>query len=116
MEIIPVPDSDDTLELALTADGYGYIASIASIRSDGSAAWTALPPGGQAQDAWTVVRLEGQRLPASCWSSFDAHPQPRHGQRGQQARHKVKDRHRTTSRPLRALAGSPVPYPALYRP
>jgi len=71
MDIIPIPGSDDALELAATADGYGYIASIARTRPDGSAAWIAFPPLGPVQDAWITVRLEGQRLTASSWSAFD---------------------------------------------
>jgi hypothetical protein len=66
---IPLPGSDDELELAPTPDG--YTASITRRRSDGSAAWTALPPGGEPQDAWTAVRLEQGQVIAYSWSSFD---------------------------------------------
>jgi len=68
---IPIPGSDDVLELAPTADGYGYTASITRRRSDGSAAWTALPPRGEQQDAWTTVRVDGQQMVADSWSAFE---------------------------------------------
>lgn len=68
---IPLPGSDDELELAPTADGFGYTASITRRRSDGSAVWTALPPRGERQDAWTAVRLEQGQVIANSWSSFE---------------------------------------------
>lgn len=70
MPTIPIPSSDDVLELAPTADGLGYVASVTRRQNDGSAAWTALPPGGEPQDAWTDVRLEGPQVIANSWSSF----------------------------------------------
>ncbi|HTA10481.1 MAG TPA: hypothetical protein VK836_18310 [Streptosporangiaceae bacterium] len=70
---IPIPDSDDELELAPTADGFGYTASITRRRSDGSAAWTALPPLGERQDAWTTVQLQGHQVVANTWSAFEVH-------------------------------------------
>jgi hypothetical protein len=70
---LPVPGSDDELELAPTADGLGYAASIIRRRSDGSAAWTALPPLGEHQDAWTTVRLQEHQLVANSWSAFEVH-------------------------------------------
>ena len=48
---MPIPDSDDTLELALTDDGVGYAASITRRGTDGSVRWTAIPPEGAPQDA-----------------------------------------------------------------
>jgi len=68
---IPLLGSDDELELAPTADGFGYTASITRRRRDGSAAWTALPPRGEQQDAWTAVRLEQGQVIAYSWSGFD---------------------------------------------
>jgi hypothetical protein len=70
---IPLPGSDDVLELAPTTDGLGYTASITRRRSDGSAAWAALPPRGEQQDAWTAVQLDGQQVIANSWSSFEVH-------------------------------------------
>ena len=58
---------------SLKPDGFGYTANITRRRSDGSAAWTALPPRGQPQDAWTAIRLDGQQLTANSWSSFVVH-------------------------------------------
>jgi hypothetical protein len=66
---IPLLGSDDELELA--PDGFGYTASITRRRRDGSAAWTALPPRGEQQDAWTAVRLEQGQVIAYSWSGFD---------------------------------------------
>jgi hypothetical protein len=68
---IPLPSSSDVLELAPTTDGLGYTASITRRRRDGSAAWTALPPGGDLQDAWTAVRVDGQQVVANSWSCFE---------------------------------------------
>lgn len=68
---IPLLGSDDELELAPTADGLGYTASITRRRSDGSAAWIALPPRGEQQDAWIAVRLERGQVIAYSWSGFD---------------------------------------------
>ena len=68
---IPLPGSSDVLELAPTTDGLGYTASITKRRRDGSAAWTALPPGGDLQDAWTAVRVDGQQVVANSWSCFE---------------------------------------------
>ena len=67
---MPIPDSDDILDLAPTDDGLGYAASITRRRSDGSDSWTAIPPEGAPQDAWTTVRLEGPRVIASSWSCY----------------------------------------------
>ena len=58
---VPIPDSDDVLDLEPTADGFGDAVSIGRARNDGSMAWTALPPGGAPHDVWTDVRLDGQR-------------------------------------------------------
>jgi hypothetical protein len=68
---IPLPGSSDVLELAPTIDGLGYTASITRRRRDGSAAWTALPPRGDPQDAWTAVRVDGQQVVADSWSCFE---------------------------------------------
>jgi hypothetical protein len=67
---MPIPDSDDILDLAPTDDGLGFAASITRRRSDGSDSWTAIPPEGARQDAWTTVRLEGTRLIANSWSCY----------------------------------------------
>jgi hypothetical protein len=71
--VIPIPASDDELELAPTSDGFGYTARITRRRSDGSAAWTALPPLGEHQDAWTTIQLQGHQLVANSWSAFEVH-------------------------------------------
>jgi len=67
---MPIPDSDDTLDLAPTDDGLGYAASITRRGSDGSVRWTAIPPKAEPQDAWTVVRLKGPRVIANTWSGY----------------------------------------------
>jgi hypothetical protein len=67
---MPIPDSDDTLDLAPTDDGLGYAASITRRGADGSVRWTATPPEGTPQDAWMAVRLEGRRVIASSWSCY----------------------------------------------
>jgi hypothetical protein len=67
---MPIPDIDDTLDLAPTEDGLGYAASTTRRRSDGSVRWTAFPPKGAPRDAWTSVRLEGTRLIANSWSCY----------------------------------------------
>ena len=51
-------------------DGLGYAASIMRRRKDGSVMWTALLPGGVAQDVWTAVCLEGPSLIANSWSCY----------------------------------------------
>lgn len=66
----PIPDSDDTLDLAPTDDGLGYAASITRRGSDGSVRWTAIPPKVEPQDACTVVRLEGPCVIANSWSGY----------------------------------------------
>lgn len=68
--MIQLPGSDATLELAPTTDGLGYTASIIQRRRDGSAAWTALPPGRNVQDAWTAVRVNGKEVVANSWACF----------------------------------------------
>lgn len=70
LRTVPIPDSDDTLDLAPTDDGLGYTASITRRGTDGSVRWTAMPPEGAPQDAWTAVRLEGARLIATSWSCY----------------------------------------------
>ena len=67
---MPIPDSDDILDLAPTDDGLGFATSITRRRSDGSDIWTAIPPEGARQDAWTTVRLEGTCLIANSWSCY----------------------------------------------
>lgn len=67
---MPIPDGDDTLDLAPTDDGLGYAASITRRGADGSVRWTAIPPEGMPQDAWMAVRLEGPRVIASSWSCY----------------------------------------------
>jgi hypothetical protein len=67
---MPIPDSDDSLDLAPTDDGLGYAASITRRGSDDSVRWTAIPPKVEPQDAWTVVRLEGPRVIANSWSGY----------------------------------------------
>lgn len=67
---IPIPDSDDTLDLAPGEDGLGHAVRIARRRNDGSVRWTAVPPEGEPQDAWTAVRLEGPRVIANSWSCY----------------------------------------------
>ena len=71
MSAIAIPGSEDVLELAPTADGLGYTASITRRRGDGSAAWTALPPQREIDDAWTAVRLDGPQVVANSWSCFE---------------------------------------------
>lgn len=66
---MPIPDSDDTLDLAPTDDGLGYAESTRR-GSDGSVRWTAIPPKVEPQDAWTVVRLEGPLVIANSWSGY----------------------------------------------
>jgi len=68
---IAIQDSEDVLELAPTADGLGYTASVTRRRRDGSIAWTATPPRGEVQDAWTAVGVEGRQLVAYSWSCFE---------------------------------------------
>jgi hypothetical protein len=67
---MPIPDSDDILDLAPTDDGLGYAASITRRGADGSVRWTAIPPEGTPQDSWTAVRLEGPRVIANSWTSY----------------------------------------------
>ena len=67
---IPIPDSDDTLDLAPTDDGLGYAASITRRGADGSVRWTAIPSEGTTRDAWMAVRLEGPRVIANSWSCY----------------------------------------------
>ena len=66
---MPIPDSDDAPDLALTDDGLGYAASITRRGSNGSVRWTAMPKV-EPQDAWTVVRLEGPCVIANSWSGY----------------------------------------------
>ena len=66
---MPIPGSDDTLDLAPTNDGLGYAASITRRGRDGSVRWTAGPPEGE-RDAWTAVRLEGPYVIANSWSCY----------------------------------------------
>jgi hypothetical protein len=68
---IAIPSSSDILDLVPTNDGLGYAATIARRRSDDTASWTATPPGGEQQDCWTSVRLDGSRVIAYSWSGFD---------------------------------------------
>jgi hypothetical protein len=68
---VPIPDSDDVLDLEPTADGFGDAVSIGRARNDGSMAWSALPPGGAPHDVWTDVRLDGQRVRAHSWSCYE---------------------------------------------
>lgn len=70
LKTMPIPDNDDTLDLAPTDDGPGYAASITGRGSDGAVRWTAIPPKVEPEDAWTVVRLEGQRVIANSWSGY----------------------------------------------
>jgi hypothetical protein len=70
LTIMPVPDSDDILDLEPTKDGLGYVASITRRRKDGSVMWTALPPGGVQHDVWTAVRLEGPSVIPNSWSCY----------------------------------------------
>ena len=67
---MPIPDSDDILDLAPADDGLGCAASITRRGSDGSVRWTAIPPKVEPQDARTAVRLEGQRVIANSWSCY----------------------------------------------
>lgn len=68
---MPIPDSDDTLDLVPTDDdGLGYVASITRRGSDGSVRWTAIPPEGKPRDTWSAVRLEGGRVIANSWSGY----------------------------------------------
>lgn len=67
---IPLPGTEDTLVGVPTADGLAYMASIRRERTDGSTVWTASPPNGESQDAWTAVRLDGQHLVANSWSGY----------------------------------------------
>ena len=67
---MPIPDSDDTLDLALTDDGLGYASSITRRGADGSVTWTAIPPEGTPQDSWMAVRLGGPRGIARSWSCY----------------------------------------------
>jgi len=67
---MPIPDSDDTLDLAPADDGLGYAASITRRGNDSSIRWKAIPPEGEPQDAWTAVRLEGPRVIANSWSCY----------------------------------------------
>jgi hypothetical protein len=68
--MIQLPGSNDVLELAPTTDDLGYTASITRRRLDGTAAWTALPPRGDVQDAWTAVQVNGNEVVANSWSCF----------------------------------------------
>lgn len=70
LSTMPVPDSDETLVLAPTDDGFGYAASITRRGIDGSIRWRAIPPRVEPRDAWTVVRLEGPRVIANTWSGY----------------------------------------------
>lgn len=70
---MPIPESEDILDLAPTEDGMGYARSITRRGSDGSDRWTAFPPEGGRQDAWTTVRLEGPRVIANSWSCYLVH-------------------------------------------
>jgi hypothetical protein len=67
---MPIPGSDDTLDLAPTDDGLGYAASITRRGADGSVRWTAIPPVGTPQDAWMAVRLEGLCVIVNSWSCY----------------------------------------------
>ena len=67
---MPIPDCDDTADLAPTDDGLGYAASITRRGSDGSVRWTAIPPEVERQDAWTAIRLECTRMIANSWSCY----------------------------------------------
>lgn len=69
---IPIPGSDDVLELWLRRRTvWGYIASVIRRRSDGSAAWMAPPPRDDMDDGWTAVRVDGQQVIANSWSCFE---------------------------------------------
>lgn len=68
--MIQLPSSDDVLEMAPTTDGIGYTANIVRRRRDGTAAWTALPPRGDVQDAWTNVQVSEKEVVANSWSCF----------------------------------------------
>ena len=67
---MPIPDSDDILDLAPTDDGLGYASSITRRGADGSVTWTAIPPERTTRDAWMAVRLEGPRVIANSWSCY----------------------------------------------
>lgn len=70
---LPIPGSEDILDLAPSDDGMGYAASITRRRSDGSSLWAVLAPEGSRQDAWVAVRLEGPRVIANSWSCYLVH-------------------------------------------
>lgn len=70
---VPIPGSEDILDLAPSDDGTGYAASITRRRNDGSSVWTVLPPEGSRQDSWVAVRPEGPRVIANSWSGFLVH-------------------------------------------
>ncbi|HEX6524155.1 MAG TPA: hypothetical protein VF070_29765 [Streptosporangiaceae bacterium] len=71
--MIAIPGSEDVLELAPTADGFGYTASVTRRRRDGCAVWTALPPRTEMDDAWTAVRVDGRQVVANSWSCSEVH-------------------------------------------
>jgi hypothetical protein len=69
--MIAISGSEDILELAPTADGFGYTASVTRRRRDGSAVWTALPPRTEMDDAWAAVRVVGRQVVANSWSCYE---------------------------------------------
>jgi hypothetical protein len=68
---IAIPGTEDILELAPTTDGLGYTASVTRRRRDGFAVWTAPPPRGEMNDAWTAVRVDGRQVVAYSWSCYE---------------------------------------------
>ncbi len=78
---LPIPGSEDILDLASTGDGIGYPASITRRTGNGSSLWTVLPPEGSRQDAWVAVRIEGPRVIATLglatWSTSTSIPEER---------------------------------------
>jgi hypothetical protein len=66
-----IPDTEDVLDPVPTTDGLGYAVSLIRSRgSDGATVWTAIPPRGEPQDAWTSFRIEGQHVVANSWSGY----------------------------------------------
>jgi hypothetical protein len=67
---LSVPDSDDVLVLSDYVSAQPGVGNLARVRPDGAEVWR-VAPDSFSQDAWTLVRVEGNACRASTWSGWD---------------------------------------------
>jgi hypothetical protein len=65
---LPIAGSDDVLVLDELSREPGYFSAIRRVGRDGSTKWTVPPPTTGGDDAWTIVRVEGDQVVANSWS------------------------------------------------